>query len=45
MHGALGTLAQGGTVRISVGPFNTPDDIRQTLQAIGEIAALGLAGG
>jgi len=37
-HGALGTLAEGGTVRLSVGPFTTTDEIDLTLEAIAQIA-------
>ena len=37
-HRALGTLEQGGTVRFSVGPFNTPQQIEVTLRAVREIA-------
>lgn len=39
MHRALGTLATGGTVRLSVGPLNTIDQIDQTVAAMHEIAA------
>ncbi len=38
MHGALGTLAHGGTVRLSVGVFTTPDEIATAIAAIGEIS-------
>lgn len=38
-HQALGTLASGGTVRFSVGPFNTRDDIDATVQALREITS------
>ncbi len=34
MHAALGTLALNGTVRLSVGPFNTADEIDTALDAI-----------
>ena len=37
-HRVLGTLGDGGTVRISVGHFNTPEDIDACVRAIGEIA-------
>lgn len=37
MHQALGTLASGGTVRFSPGPFNSPADIDATLAILGEI--------
>lgn len=39
MHRALGTLAAGGTVRISPGPFTTAQEIDQTTAAIREIAS------
>jgi len=38
-HRTLGTLAGGGTVRLSPGYFNTDEDIDLVLAAIGEIAA------
>jgi cysteine desulfurase/selenocysteine lyase len=37
MHAALGTLPHGGAVRISYGPFNTPDDLDRAADAIAEI--------
>lgn len=43
MHQALGTLEKGGTVRFSVGPFNTKDDIDQAIQAVTDLAAESLA--
>jgi cysteine desulfurase family protein len=39
MHQALGTISQGGTVRFSVGPFNTVGHIEQAVAAMQEIAA------
>jgi selenocysteine lyase/cysteine desulfurase len=39
MHGALGTLARGGAVRLSWGAFNTPADIDAALDALRAIAA------
>ena len=42
-HRALGTLEQGGTVRFSVGPFNTPEQIEVTLGAVREIAEAALS--
>jgi cysteine sulfinate desulfinase/cysteine desulfurase-like protein len=39
MHRALGTFAGGGTVRFSLGPFNTADEIDAALAAMNEIAA------
>lgn len=41
MHRALGTLASGGTVRMSVGPFNTTEDIDRAAAAVREIASAG----
>lgn len=38
-HRALGTFEQGGTVRFSLGPLTTADDIDATLEAIAQIAA------
>lgn len=38
-HAGLDTLKTGGTLRLSVGPFTTPDQIAATVAAIGEIAA------
>lgn len=37
-HRAIGTLESGGTVRLSVGPFNTPADIAAACDALQEIA-------
>ncbi len=37
-HQAMGTTAGGGTVRLSVGPFLTEDDVRYAVASIGEIA-------
>jgi cysteine desulfurase family protein len=39
LHRALGTLESGGTVRLSLGPFNTADQINTAVEAIQEIAA------
>jgi cysteine desulfurase family protein len=39
MHRALGTLQAGGTFRLSVGPFNTEEDIRSVLASFEEFAA------
>ncbi|MCA9108685.1 MAG: aminotransferase class V-fold PLP-dependent enzyme [Planctomycetaceae bacterium] len=38
IHKCLGTDSLGGTVRMSVGPFNTTDDIEAAVSAIREIA-------
>jgi len=37
MHRRLGTLEQGGTVRLSPGPFTTAADIEATVAAIAEL--------
>jgi cysteine desulfurase/selenocysteine lyase len=37
-HKALGTDRSGGTVRLSIGPFNTEEDIDSAVKAVGEIA-------
>lgn len=34
MHRALNTLERGGTIRFSVGPFNTPEDIDTAVEAV-----------
>jgi cysteine sulfinate desulfinase/cysteine desulfurase-like protein len=39
MHEALGTLRLGGTLRFSIGPFNTEEDIDAAIVALREIAA------
>jgi cysteine desulfurase / selenocysteine lyase len=41
IHSALNTAALGGTVRFSLGPFNTPEHTRVAAAAIAEIAASG----
>ncbi|MCE9544709.1 MAG: aminotransferase class V-fold PLP-dependent enzyme [Planctomycetia bacterium] len=41
MHERLGTLATGGTVRFSPGPFNTTQEIDAAVQAVAELAAGG----
>ncbi len=38
MHRALGTLELGGTVRFSIGDFNTPEDIDAALAGLAQIA-------
>jgi cysteine desulfurase/selenocysteine lyase len=38
VHRCLGTFDQGGTVRLSVGPFTTADDIDLAVTAVGELA-------
>ena len=39
MHRALGTIESGGTVRFSLGQFNTPEDIDTTIAALAELVA------
>lgn len=39
MHASQGTNQQGGTVRFSIGAFNTIEQIDHAIQAVGEIAA------
>jgi selenocysteine lyase/cysteine desulfurase len=34
MHKTLGTAASGGTLRFSIGPFNTEDDIDAAIAAV-----------
>jgi cysteine desulfurase / selenocysteine lyase len=43
MHQALGTLAEGGLVRFSVGAFNTMEDVEAVAEAVGELAAASLS--
>lgn len=38
IHEALGTAAGGGTVRFSVGPYNTEDDIQAAVLALAELS-------
>ena len=38
IHGRLGTLSQGGTLRASVGPFTTKAEIDAILEAMGQIS-------
>jgi cysteine desulfurase / selenocysteine lyase len=40
VHQALGTDKILGTVRLSIGPFNTDNHIEKTIQAVAEIASL-----
>jgi cysteine desulfurase family protein len=37
-HRAIGSFATGGTVRLSVGPFTTPDDVSAAVDALQQIA-------
>lgn len=41
LHQALGTLSQGGSVRLSPGPFTTPQEITTTLAALADLATVG----
>jgi cysteine desulfurase family protein len=36
-HELLGTMAHGGAMRLSVGPFNTESDVMRTTEAVGEL--------
>jgi cysteine desulfurase family protein len=38
MHRALGTLDRNGTVRLSIGPLNTADDIAIAIKGVTEVA-------
>ncbi len=38
-HRAIGTFDRGGTVRLSVGPFNSMDDVEATIRAVEQVAA------
>lgn len=42
-HRAMGTLQDGGTVRFSLGAFNTPEDVDAALAAVKEIAEAALS--
>jgi len=42
MHRKLGTIDQGGTVRLSPGPFTMPADIEATVAAIAELTTVSL---
>ncbi len=37
MHESLGTLVRGGTVRFSLGPFTTAEEVDTAVRAVGEI--------
>jgi cysteine desulfurase family protein len=37
VHEQLGTAQIGGSVRMSIGPFNTENDIKAAIEAVGEI--------
>jgi selenocysteine lyase/cysteine desulfurase len=41
MHRSLGTIESGGTIRFSIGVFNTPEEIDAAIAAIVEIAGNG----
>lgn len=40
VHRAIGTFETGGTLRMSVGPMNTSDDIEAACEAVREVAAV-----
>jgi cysteine desulfurase / selenocysteine lyase len=40
VHGALGTDKLGGTVRFSLGPFNTEEHVDKAIEAVRKIAAI-----
>lgn len=42
VHEGIGTVDIHGTVRLSVGPFNTEEDIQAAIQAVREIAEMQL---
>jgi len=42
MHRAVGTLPRGGTLRLSTGPFTTPEEIGLTIDALREIASTSI---
>lgn len=44
MHQALGTAERGGTVRLSVGLFNSPEEIDTALRAIADLASMAASG-
>jgi len=39
IHRAMGTFESGGTVRFSLGPFNTADEVNAAIEAVRQIAA------
>jgi cysteine desulfurase family protein len=39
VHRSLDTLPAGGTLRLSVGPFTTPDDVAAVVQAVKDLTA------
>ena len=39
IHERLSTGRRGGTARVSIGPFNTEEQVETTIRAIGEVAA------
>jgi cysteine desulfurase family protein len=41
IHAALGTLARGGAIRFSTGPFNTSAEVHRAVHAIAELSAAG----
>lgn len=41
IHAALGTLARGGAIRFSTGPFNTTDQVDRAVRCVAELSAAG----
>lgn len=44
MHRAMGTLDRGGTVRLSLGPFTTTEEVDAAAQAVVALASASVAG-
>jgi cysteine desulfurase family protein len=40
-HRAIGSFSTGGTVRLSVGPFSTEEDVSAAVEALSQIAGVG----
>ncbi|MGE5192348.1 MAG: aminotransferase class V-fold PLP-dependent enzyme, partial [Deltaproteobacteria bacterium] len=40
-HRAIGSFETGGTVRLSVGPFSTTEDVGAAIEALGQISRAG----
>jgi cysteine desulfurase family protein len=43
VHEQIGTLPIGGSVRLSIGPLNVPEDVEHAVEAVAEIAKQGAA--
>src|SRR5262249_42401338 len=39
MHKVLGSFERGGTIRFSIGPFNTQEDIETAIRAVRQFAS------